>query len=1136
MRPVTGPAEGSAWGLPGPMLSGLNLSVLVLGGLTLGGSALSGCVTTAPPVPPRAASPDVVETAAKPVAEPAPLRPALPPVTWPEAYHRLPAAVAYLEAPCVVTVEGQAYCWGQAQTGHALTRVDPAPLSIMFPAARSRGCRDAADAGAACAAALQRSLDAASDRRLGKQSVVGATRSLVWSRKRVFGRRYADPVPPDHGGRPPKAVDQGVLVSCEDGTPGVLWRQGPRVHGCGFDVRAWTDVAQFDAGDDVACAVERGGTLRCARGNERPEWAPEGVVAGITGAVEVTVGMRAACVRTEDGRVTCFGNTDSLPRDPAGEAAPPSPSSAPARFDLELTGVDAIDLHRERLCVAKADVVYCAGVERLANTDVLRPVRGLPPVVAATVVDHGGVAIDTQGDTYVWGPATEHRPRRSAVHLAALGAGVAIDDAGSLRQWDAASGYWLTLLDAFWPEPPEGITLAGKQDRGCARAGETTRCWEAPRGRPPRRATEAEVRLRVDRANWTLSDNTLRDADGVVRMEGVRRWGADYVLGEAERLWVFAPVDVGGASGSGRRPPWHALEVSDGAPGPAPAAAPPRAATPPALSTVARPTVDVAFVRVDGHCAATRDGEAWCFGPGARGGHALTRTPGWDGFVTTSRDGRCAVLGDGRVDCVLSGSHRPLSSVRTGTRIVSLADDHWFARDGRGRPRRPSRRSRTVRLGAPVRQVVSTDDHWIALHRDGDVRLTTRKGASREPVFPALSTLDGSEQIAAARRRICGVGGGMVRCVDAEDSPASAHSGAAWTVPELRDATKIVMAGGADLDAGFGRACALRSNGRVVCFGQFFGDERYQEPIVAGLGPSVVHNDEPPRDVGLSAVTDIWLGPRGGLLYAALGRIVGHDMQWAQASAPSCIPPMQDAGAGLASGAAVDAAGAVWRWTMWQGPRPIAMSERAIAVAEDGAHVLGESGDLWELRDRDAVLARAGLWPSPPRAVALTEGCAWTRGKKARCWAGAAPPFVVRQMKGQLAIDTAGAVWGQSRAGAWAKVRWLDAAQVPIGSPGDAVLLPIPHLLDPNLTGDGEPYFCTTEACIRGGVPMSELQRGGSPDEAVRTDAWWRLQRGDVARVLLRGWLSDAGALHLPMPTACYGQGETVLAVQPASA
>ena len=132
---------------------------------------------------------------------------------------------------------------------------------------------------------------------------------------------------------------------------------------------------------------------------------------------------------------------------------------------------------------------------------------------------------------------------------------------------------------------------------------------------------------------------------------------------------------------------------------------------------------------------------------------------------------------------------------------------------------------------------------------------------------------------------------GTVTCVDGAKA-SSRTAGKAWTVNGVEDATKLVIGG----EEGVGRACVLTKKGRVVCFGRLFSDDDPRHPIASGLVPTIAHGDEPPTDLGIDGVADIWLGPEGGLMMVRDGKVLGHEMSWASATAPACLPKVTSAG------------------------------------------------------------------------------------------------------------------------------------------------------------------------------------------------------------------------------------------------
>ncbi|MCA9491765.1 MAG: hypothetical protein KC621_17660 [Myxococcales bacterium] len=113
--------------------------------------------------------------------------------------------------------------------------------------------------------------------------------------------QVCDPGPPPAGGARPVDVVCGktCLALLEDGTA-TRWSWVPGVDpGPSVPVLVGHDVAAVEArpGEHAACLVSREGQVSCAG---RP-------IAGVEGAVSVSVGWRHACALLADGGVSCFG-------------------------------------------------------------------------------------------------------------------------------------------------------------------------------------------------------------------------------------------------------------------------------------------------------------------------------------------------------------------------------------------------------------------------------------------------------------------------------------------------------------------------------------------------------------------------------------------------------------------------------------------------------------------------------------------------------------------------------------------------------------------------------------------------------------------------------------------------------------
>jgi alpha-tubulin suppressor-like RCC1 family protein/predicted Ser/Thr protein kinase len=107
-----------------------------------------------------------------------------------------------------------------------------------------------------------------------------------------------------------------------------------------------TDVVQIGVGDDFACGVTRGQTLRCWGGD--PSLSPQ-VASGLTGVKQVSVGSETACVVLGAGSVQCWGSNRTKELGDAKSADSPTPVGV-----VGLTDVTQVSVGASTACAVRA--------------------------------------------------------------------------------------------------------------------------------------------------------------------------------------------------------------------------------------------------------------------------------------------------------------------------------------------------------------------------------------------------------------------------------------------------------------------------------------------------------------------------------------------------------------------------------------------------------------------------------------------------------------------------------------------------------------------------------------------------------------------------------------------------------------
>lgn len=187
-----------------------------------------------------------------------------------------------------------------------------------------------------------------------------------------------------------------------------------------------TGVAQLATrGAERACVVGRDGSVACAQSLLATPAPRFSTVAGVRGAVQVTLGEGDACAAQTDGQVVCW----PLASDPEETPAALTPVTSPQG----LPPVAALDASGRPCALTRSGEVWCweapAGV---ATALVARRVRSL--VGVRTLV--GGYAMDGRGEAWRIsgrGLATREEALRGATELTA-------DVDGPLLHWRDAGG------------------------------------------------------------------------------------------------------------------------------------------------------------------------------------------------------------------------------------------------------------------------------------------------------------------------------------------------------------------------------------------------------------------------------------------------------------------------------------------------------------------------------------------------------------------------------------------------------------------------------------------------------------------------------------------------------------------------
>lgn len=507
--------------------------------------------------------------------------------------------------------------------------------------------------------------------------------------------------------------------------------------------------------------------------------------------------------------------------------------------------------------------------------------------------------------------------------------------------------------------------------------------WEGP----PIAAASSQVRLAAG-AGWLWKDalrtpplDRLGRGGALIDRDG----GVHLVSGSARYL---------------RKAQWTTLAVQGGQPGSG------WRADPPTQTPVPRPREAVldwppdplpaALVRLDGPCAFTASGEAWCRGDGV-GRSALSRQPGLDGASAILRIGFDCALVDGDIRCGGASSHGELPKLQDADEGLVLTDDGRVLdvfREASGQLRLVA-----TELSAPGAVELATLSHRAPTRAavrlpDGTVTVV---GGGR---FPPL---EGATAIAASSRRVYAIDeeGQVLQALPPVEArfDRAARPARSGPVEGVAEAVELV--------ATEHYGCALTARGRVLCFGDLYDE---LEPRLPGLPPrSRLEAESPAVDLGLTGVRDLSVTALGIALLTEDGIMASGapDLGDAIPVPIRGLPPLHAAGIERGDGCGIDDGGGVWCWPAGEAPGPL--GHRAVAMSAAPEPIwLSSEGDVWTLDGGAPVIALDGFWPEPPAEVRIrggeARGCAFVPGDAPRCW-GDAP-----EVDGRI-LDLWGACW-----------------------------------------------------------------------------------------------------------------------------
>jgi alpha-tubulin suppressor-like RCC1 family protein len=190
------------------------------------------------------------------------------------------------------------------------------------------------------------------------------------------------------------------------------------------------DAVSLSAGGDTTCAVRQSGEVVCwgddslgqlGRGS-LTQGAAQGTPQPVQGlpttpaadpVVEVAVGTKHVCARTNGGKVFCWGDNEG------GQLAPSAQVSSRTAAEVSLTAragsqAGALAVSPLRSCAIQKDkTVACQGDDRFASTAAAGS-KGLVPISGATTASRlslgayfGCEVQDTTGEVACWGRADE---------------------------------------------------------------------------------------------------------------------------------------------------------------------------------------------------------------------------------------------------------------------------------------------------------------------------------------------------------------------------------------------------------------------------------------------------------------------------------------------------------------------------------------------------------------------------------------------------------------------------------------------------------------------------------------------------------------------------------------------------------
>ncbi len=254
---------------------------------------------------------------------------------------------------CVRIDDGTARCWGRNDVGQlglgvggeprtapaqvvGLRNIEEIRAGIFHTCARLASGEVHCWGGKIDGVALGFDLDPASRLRITR--IVGGATRLVVGHERTYARTrtgwvtWAPQRGPAPAARATPDLDEAVEIASGWSDECALGKQGEVTcwgasHASSFPRRHEPEAAMLvpnlpaalrvSVGRAHACALVVGGAVHCWREihGYRPALPSPEKVAGVADAVDLTSGFDFSCARTRDGRVRCWGRTESLPAD-----------------------------------------------------------------------------------------------------------------------------------------------------------------------------------------------------------------------------------------------------------------------------------------------------------------------------------------------------------------------------------------------------------------------------------------------------------------------------------------------------------------------------------------------------------------------------------------------------------------------------------------------------------------------------------------------------------------------------------------------------------------------------------------------------------------------------------------------------